>query len=184
MTKQELAEKIYESSLIKGEFVLRSGLTSHEYFDKYRFEARPELLLAIAKMMEPMIPQDTDALAGLEMGGIPIATALSLQCKLPMVMVRKKAKTYGTCQFVEGMNVKGKKLLIIEDIISTGGQVKTSIKDLRKVGAIVDCALCVIDRSSTIHTTSSSTIHTTNSEVLDCINAKLYSLFTRNDFKD
>lgn len=146
MKKTELAQKIYEVAHLTGQFKLRSGQTSTEYFDKYRFEARPEVLKHIAEHMKALIPEGTQALAGLEMGGIPIATALSLATGLPCVFVRKEAKEYGTCQFAEGMDVKGLKLCVIEDVITTGGQVVISTNDLRNLGAHVTDVLCVIHR--------------------------------------
>ncbi|MEZ0392175.1 MAG: orotate phosphoribosyltransferase [Pseudobdellovibrionaceae bacterium] len=148
MTKQQLAQKIYEISYLTGEFKLRSGTTSHEYFDKYRFESQPEILREIAKQLVPHIPAGTEILAGLEMGGIPIATALSLESGIPTVFVRKKAKDYGTCQFAEGLDVKNKKVCLIEDVITTGGQVILSTQDLRGLGAQVQHVLCVIHRGS------------------------------------
>lgn len=146
MTKPELAGKILEVAHLTGKFILRSGQTSHEYFDKYRFEAQPLLLREIAKQMAPLIPPGTEILAGLEMGGIPIATALSLETGIPCLFVRKEAKTYGTCQFAEGVDFKGKKICVIEDVISTGGQVVISSTDLRNAGGLVDDVLCVIHR--------------------------------------
>ena len=149
MTKQELAKKIYEVAHLTGEFKLRSGQTSNEYFDKYRFEARPEILREIAKHMVPLIPPGTEVLAGLEMGGIPIATALSLETGLPCVFVRKEAKAYGTCKFAEGLEITGKNVCIIEDVITTGGQVVLSTADIRSLGAKVQDVLCVIHRGPT-----------------------------------
>lgn len=146
MTKQELAKKIYEVAYLTGEFKLRSGQISNEYFDKYRFEAQPALLKEIAKHMAPLIPPDTEVLAGLEMGGIPIATALSLETGLPCVFVRKEAKEYGTCQFAEGLDIKNKTVCVIEDVITTGGQVVLSTADIRSLGAKVQHVLCVIHR--------------------------------------
>jgi orotate phosphoribosyltransferase len=131
---------------LTGEFKLRSGQTSKEYFDKYRFEACPELLREIAAHMQTLIPAGTQALAALEMGGIPIAIALSLATGIPCLFVRKKAKDYGTSQFAEGLEAKGLKLCIIEDVITTGGQVLLSTEDLRSLGATVQDVLCVIDR--------------------------------------
>lgn len=148
MTKKELAQKIYEASHLTGEFKLRSGQVSHEYFDKYRFEAKPELLKEIARHLKSLIPAETEILAGLEMGGIPIATALSLETGIPCVFVRKQAKDYGTCQFAEGLEIQGKRLCVIEDVITTGGQVVLSAEDLRRVGAKVEHVLCVIHRGS------------------------------------
>ncbi|MDG0818011.1 orotate phosphoribosyltransferase [Bdellovibrio svalbardensis] len=146
MNRQELAKKIYDIAHLTGEFKLRSGQISDEYFDKYRFEAQPTLLREIAKQMAPLIPAGTEVLAGLEMGGIPIATALSLETGLPCVFVRKEAKEYGTCKFAEGLEIAGKKVCIIEDVVTTGGQVVLSTADLRSIGAKVDHVLCVIHR--------------------------------------
>jgi orotate phosphoribosyltransferase len=149
MTKKELAKKIYDVAHLTGSFTLRSGSVSNEYFDKYRFESNPEILREIAKQMVALIPPETEVLAGLEMGGIPIATALSLETGIPCVFVRKQAKSYGTRQFAEGMDVKGKNVCIIEDVITTGGQVVLSTADIRSLGAIVDNVLCVIHRGPT-----------------------------------
>jgi orotate phosphoribosyltransferase len=149
MTKTELAQAIYKVAYLKGNFTLRSGKTSTEYFDKYRFESRPELLAEIAKQLKPMVPPGTEVLAGLEMGGIPVATALSLETGIPAAFVRKEAKTYGTCQLAEGIDVRGKRVCVIEDVITTGGQVVISTKELRQLGAHVTDVLCVIYRSET-----------------------------------
>lgn len=146
MNKQELAREIFNICHLTGEFKLRSGQVSHEYFDKYRFEAKPDLLAAIAKQMAKMIPSDTEVLGGLEMGGIPVATALSLATGLPTAFIRKKAKDYGTCQFSEGASIANKKVCLIEDVVTTGGQVLMSTADLRNIGAKISHVLCVIQR--------------------------------------
>lgn len=146
MTREELAAAVYKVALLKGEFKLRSGQISNKYFDKYRFESQPELLRAIAKELKKILPTQTEILAGLELGGVPIATALSLETGIPCLFVRKKAKDYGTCQFAEGLDFKGKNLCIIEDVITTGGQVVLSTQDLRQAGAQVENVLCVIHR--------------------------------------
>ena len=141
-----LAKSIYETCNIKGVFKLRSGRTSSEYFDKYQLEARPELLKAIADGMAELLPIDTRVLAGLEMGGIPVATVLSLATGLPAVFVRKKAKEYGTRKIAEGADFKGLKVTVIEDVVTTGGAIVEGVKALRDGGALVDTVLCVIDR--------------------------------------
>ena len=143
----DLAKKLYELAYITGEFKLRSGLTSKEYFDKYRFESQPEVLKEIAKQMKDKIPADTEVLAGLEMGGIPIAVALSMETGIPVCFVRKEAKEYGTCKFAEGAEVKDKKVCIVEDVITTGGQVVISAGDLKSVGANINKVICVINRN-------------------------------------
>lgn len=146
MDRNSLCKAIYDTAHITGEFLLRSGKTSNEYFDKYRFEAQPKLLDAIAEQLKDLLPDNIDAFAALEMGGIPIGTALSLKTGIPCLFVRKEAKKYGTCQFAEGLEIKGKRLCIVEDVITTGGQVVLSTDDLRGAGATVEDVLCVIYR--------------------------------------
>jgi orotate phosphoribosyltransferase len=146
--RTQLAKSVYVTSHITGEFVLRSGAVSNEYFDKYRFEADPALLLDIATALAPLVPTNTEALAGLELGGVPIATMLSQVTGIPAYFVRKEAKTYGTCQLAEGGAIEGKRLTVVEDVVTSGGQVVISCGDLRARGAVVDTALCVIDRES------------------------------------
>jgi orotate phosphoribosyltransferase len=116
------------------------------YFDKYQFEADPLLLRAVAELAAPLVPPETEVLAGLELGGVPISTALSLLTGLPQVLVRKQAKTYGTAKLSEGPDVAGRRLLVVEDVITTGGQVVSSTEELRARGALVGAVLCVIDR--------------------------------------
>ncbi len=148
MNRSELAKKIYEVSHITGEFRLRSGQVSNEYFDKYLFEAQPDVLKTIGEQMAPLIPKGIEALAGLEMGGIPVVTMLSQVTGIPALFVRKTAKEYGTCKLAEGGDIAGRKLLIIEDVVTSGGQILLSAADLRKRNAIVEDVLCVIDRES------------------------------------
>ena len=147
MDRKALAQKIFKVAHLTGEFRLRSGTVSNHYFDKYRFESDPQLLKAIAQLARDLVPSDCQILAGLEMGGIPIAVALAFETGLPMVFVRKEAKNYGTCQFAEGVDIQGKNLLVVEDVVTTGGQLVLSTEDLRKSGAIIHHAFCVIDRS-------------------------------------
>jgi len=143
-----LAKRIYDTAHITGEFTLRSGAKSNEYFDKYLFEAAPDLLKHIAIAMVKLVPPGVDALAGLEMGGIPIATMLSQLTGLPVLFVRKKAKDYGTCKIAEGGVVKGRKLLIVEDVVTSGGAILDAAKALRAEGAELAQVVCVIDRES------------------------------------
>jgi orotate phosphoribosyltransferase len=147
MTKEQVAQKIYELSHITGEFKLRSGQISNEYFDKYLFEAQPQVLGEIAKIMSDLIPQGTQVLAGLEMGGIPVVTAISMNTGMQAAFVRKKAKEYGTCKLAEGADVAGKNVLIVEDVVTTGGAIIDGVRELRKKGAKIDSVVCVIQRS-------------------------------------
>jgi orotate phosphoribosyltransferase len=143
-----LARRIYETSHLTGEFVLRSGTISHEYFDKYLFESDPALLLQVTAALVPLLPPGTDGLAGLELGGVPLATSLSLRTSIPARFVRKEAKSYGTARLAEGGDVEGLHLTVVEDVVTSGGQVVMSCADLRDRGAIVTHAVCVIDREA------------------------------------
>lgn len=146
MNRTELAKRIFDVSHLTGTFTLRSGQVSNEYFDKYLFESQPELLAEIADHMARMVPEGTEILAGLEMGGIPVATAISLKTGIPVIFVRKKAKEYGTAKLAEGSEFTGKKVCVIEDVVTTGGQVVISSKELREFGANIDSVMCVIER--------------------------------------
>jgi orotate phosphoribosyltransferase len=144
--RDALARQIYERTHLTGTFTLRSGAVSNEYFDKYLFESDPVLLRAVVDALVPLVPSGVDALAGLELGGVPIATMLSQVTGLPVLFVRKEAKTYGTCRLAEGGELDGRRLAVVEDVVSSGGQVLMSTDDLRDRGAIVEHALVVIDR--------------------------------------
>ena len=149
MTRDELGREIVQRATLHGDFLLRSGARSNIYFDKYLFEADPVLLRAIAEHMRALVPDGVDALAGLEMGGIPVAALLAQESGLPCLFVRKKAKEYGTCKLAEGGEVSGRRLVLVEDVVTSGGQILESAAELRKLGAIVADVLCVIDREST-----------------------------------
>jgi orotate phosphoribosyltransferase len=121
-------------------------VTSTIYWDKYRFESDPTLLRAIGAEMQAIVPADFDKLAGLELGGVPLATAISLETGKPCLYVRKAAKTYGTCNLVEGGFSPGEVAVVVEDVITSGGQVATSVEQMRSLGLEVRHVVCVIDR--------------------------------------
>jgi len=146
MEKRKLAQEIRSVSLLQGEFRLRSGKTSSFYWDKYRFESRPELLEAILEKMQKLLPASFHKFAAMELGGIPLATGLSLKTGKPCLYVRKVAKDYGTCNLVEGGFNKDEKVVVVEDVITTAGQVCSSIRQMRELGLIVEDVICVIDR--------------------------------------
>ncbi len=146
MKKIALAKMIKSAAYLTGQFILRSGKTSSFYWDKYRFESDPQLLTTITDEMQKLLPSSFDKLAGMELGGIPLATVLSLETDKPCLYVRKVAKTYGTCNLVEGGFKPGEKVVVIEDVITTAGQICSSIKQMRELGLIVERCVCVIDR--------------------------------------
>ena len=142
----ELAGRVNAVCRLRGRFVLRSGRIADEYFDKYQFEADPGLLDRIGQRMAALVPAGTEVLAGLELGGIAVAVALGRHTGLPCAFVRKAAKSYGTARLAEGADVAGRNVLVVEDVVTSGGQVVISAGQLRELGARIDTALCVIDR--------------------------------------
>jgi orotate phosphoribosyltransferase len=148
MDRPVLARRIHEAAHLTGTFTLRSGTVSNEYFDKYRFEADPALLRAIAEAMAPLVPAGIDALAGLELGGVPLATMLSQVTGIPARFVRTEAKTYGTCRLAEGGDIEGLRLCIVEDVVTSGGAILDGARELRARGAQLEPVVCVIDRES------------------------------------
>ena len=143
----DLARDIDTVCRLTGEFTLRSGQRATEYFDKYLFEAEPALLARVVAQMEQLVPEGTELLGGLELGGVPIATMLSARTGLPALFVRKKAKDYGTCKLAEGSDVAGRRVTLVEDVITTGGAVRDATRALRDAGAVVEVVVCAIDRS-------------------------------------
>lgn len=144
---RSLARDIDAACRLHGEFVLRSGQVATEYFDKYLFESQPALLRRVAEAMVPLIPTNGQLLGGLELGGVPIATMVSSMTGTPTLFVRKQAKTYGTCRLAEGADVEGRTIVLIEDVITTGGAVRNAAHALRQQGARVDVVVCAINRS-------------------------------------
>lgn len=146
MERETLARKLYEVSHLEGEFVLRSGQVISEYFDKYQFESDPSLLNAVSYHLAELVPPGAELLAGIELGGVPLVTALSLRTGLPSVLVHKQAKEYGTRRLVEGPAINGKKLVVVDDIISSGAQVIESSQALVEQGSKILGLICVIER--------------------------------------
>ena len=143
-----LATQIHQCARLQGRFTLRSGAVSDTYFDKFQFEADPQLLRAIATELVALIPEDTQVLAGLEMGGIPIVTVLSQLTNLPAAFIRKEAKHYGTCSFAEGATLTDRNVVLVEDVVSSGGALLDALDKLQAAGIAAHTAICVIDRLS------------------------------------
>lgn len=143
-----LARLIRGCARLEGEFLLRSGVVSDTYFDKYLFESDPRILREVAQQMAALIPPDTDILAGLEMGGIPVVTMLSQVTGIPAAFIRKEAKEYGTCKYAEGPMLANKKVTIVEDVVSSGGAILDALSKLASDGITPNAIICVIDRQT------------------------------------
>lgn len=144
----DLARRIWNAAYLTGTFTLRAGGTTNEYFDKYRFESDPALLREICERLAGLL-DDVDAeapLAGLDLGGVPLATVLSQVTGRPTRFVRKAPKEYGTRLQVEGGDIAGQRVVVVEDVATTGRSIADGIAAVRAAGAEVQLALCVVDR--------------------------------------
>jgi len=172
LTREELAERVAERALLHGDFVLRSGKRSSVYLDKYRFETDPSLLgpigAELAELAALSLPAP-DRLAGPELGAVPLAAAASLASGIPFLIVRKATKEYGTEGRVEGVCEQGERVLVIEDVVTTGGALVAAIESLRAANLIVEDALCVLDREEG------------GPEALAALGVRLVPLFRRAD---
>jgi len=146
MNTEELARRLMESSYLEGDFTLRSGRKSHYLIDKYGFETRPELLREIARALTELLPDGVDRVAGVELGGVPLATAVSLESGLPFVIVKKQKKGYGTDKRIEGTLKPGEHVVLIEDVATTAGTACAAAEVLKREGAAKVSVLVVVDR--------------------------------------
>lgn len=146
MTREQVAKRIAEVALLRGEFTLRSGRKSNYYLDKYRFETVPDVLTALGKMFAERIGPHVQRIAGAELGAVPLAAAASMASGKPCLFVRNSKKDYGTAKQIEGILNEGDVVVIVEDVLTTGGQVLEVAKGLQSAGAKIDKIVGVIDR--------------------------------------
>ena len=134
-----------------GDFTLASGAKSKYYIDIKRASTDPEVLRIIAKDMASQMSEmnlKVDRIAGIVLGSVPLAAALSLETGIPYVMVRKEKKDHGTSKLIEGVLNKGDKVLVVEDVITSAGSSIIGIGTLRNEGAVVEDVFSVIDREA------------------------------------
>ena len=149
MEDAALLTALREHAYLEGDFVLRSGKRSQYYLDKYRFETVPDLLEALgarlaakAAEVEPVAVR----LAGPELGAVALAAAASLASRLPFLIVRAEAKAYGTANRIEGAYAAGERIVLIEDVVTSGGAAADAVRAVRQAGLECRTAICVIDR--------------------------------------
>jgi orotate phosphoribosyltransferase len=128
-----------------GDFTLTSGKKSKYYVDVKQAITIPVILRQIAKELRTRF-KDTEMLAGVELGAVPILVAAALEGNLPYVIIRKGERTHGTGKKMEGPSVKGKRVLIIEDVTTTGNSVQRAVELLREHGALVTRVETIVDR--------------------------------------
>lgn len=142
----DLVRRMLEVSELHGDFVLSSGATSTVYFDKFRFLARPDLLRDVAREVARRLAPGTDLLGAPEGAAMLLVAAVSLETRLPLAVVRKQAKDYGTRAQVEGDVPSGSVATLIEDVSTTGQQVRRAADALTSAGAAVRRIVLAIDR--------------------------------------
>lgn len=143
---EDLAQRLIEASELRGDFVLSSGKRSSVYFDKFRFLTEPTLLREIAVAVRPLLPEGVTHVASPEGAATLLLSAVALEMGLPMVMVRKERKEYGTRSQVEGLMEPGARIALLEDVSTTGHQVAAAAKALEEEGAQIELIVLVIDR--------------------------------------
>lgn len=143
---QRLAARIRDTAHQRSVYYLPTGETINSYFDEFSLAADPELLRDVAAAMRRQLPCDIDAVVGVELGGIPLAVALSAASGLPAAFLRRQPKTYGSFRQVEGANVSGSHVALVDDVVRSGSQLLRAAELLRHHGARTCTGICVLDR--------------------------------------
>ncbi len=147
----DLVRRMVEASELHGEFVLSSGATSTVYFDKFRFLTRPDLLRDVAEEVAGLLAPGTELLGAPEGAAMLLVAAVSLTAGLPVSVVRREAKAYGTRAQVEGEVPQGAVTTLLEDVSTTGHQVRRAAEALALSGADVRRIVLAIDRGGADH---------------------------------
>lgn len=142
----DLAERLIEASELHGDFVLSSGRRSNVYFDKFRFLTDPDLLRDTAKAVAELLPEEITLLAAPEGAATLLVAALALETGLPIAVVRKEPKAYGTMSQLEGRIPAGAEVALVEDVSTTGAQVRSAAGVLEEAGCRVGVIVLAIDR--------------------------------------
>jgi len=146
MTDETLVQRIVETALLRGRFELRSGRISNYYLDKYLFETQPDILAELGQRLAVHVAASTNRVAGAELGGIPLVAATAMAANRPAVLIRNQKKGYGTSNLIEGTLETGDRILIVEDVATSGGQVLEAARTLQEAGGTVEKIVAVIDR--------------------------------------
>ena len=155
--KPRLVELIKQLAVVHGKVTLSSGIEADYYVDLRRatlhHEAAPLIGQVVLDMLDADGIKDFDAVGGLTMGADPVATAILHQAAargrgIDAFVVRKQAKAHGMGRQVEGPDVKGKRVVVVEDTSTTGGSPLTAAKALEEAGAIIVAVATVVDRDT------------------------------------
>ena len=146
--KKSFFLECYELGIIKfGRFTLKSGIESPFYVDLRPLASDPKILKKLANYLLDMLPLDNfDLICGVPYAALPMATAMSLESYLPLIIKRKEAKKYGTAKMIEGIYTKGQNCLLVEDVITSGASLLETIPDIEEEGITVSDIVVVLDR--------------------------------------
>ena len=149
---KEFATFLYQNDIIKfGDFTLASGKKSSYYVDLRLVPSYPQEFRKMVKYLENKISQDIgldefDSIVSVPTGGLVIASALSIETVKPLIYVRNKPKDYGTSKSVEGKIYEGMKVIMIDDVATTGGSVVNAIKILKEINVSIKDAYVIVNR--------------------------------------
>ena len=148
ITKEYLINLLKDNDVfLEGDFTLSSGKKSNYYINMKKAITEPEILSTISKLITSKLDlKEVDKVAGPALGAVPIATAVSLESKLPLLMIRKEKKGYGTSKLIEGELNEGDNVIVVEDVSTTGGSLLKAIKAINENGGNVTRAFVVVDR--------------------------------------
>ncbi len=146
----EISKALEECGALRfGEFTLASGAKSDHYIDIKKASTDPKVLYLISQLMAERMQVENirpDRIAGIVLGSIPLAAALSMATGIPFIMVRKELKDHGTKNLIEGDLIPGENVLVVEDVITTAGSSAKAVLLLRERGAVVNNIITVVDR--------------------------------------
>lgn len=152
LLRQQLLDLFCNKAYQEGDFVLSSGQRASYYINGKQVTLHPQGALAIARLLLPMLPIDTDAVAGLTLGADPIVAAVSVVSAIenrpiPALIIRKEAKGHGTKAYIEGPNLsEGAKVVVLEDVVTTGQSAMKAVERLRGAGYSVEQVISLVDR--------------------------------------
>jgi len=148
MDERSLSEGLFRAGIVRfGDFTLKDGRQSPFYLDLRRLVSYPETLALVGKAMSARAAGLTyHRIAGLPYAGLPIGVAMSLAGGRPLIYPRKEAKDYGTKKLIEGEFKAGERVLVVDDVITSGGAKLEALVPLREAGLVVEDVLVVVDR--------------------------------------
>ncbi|MEH2197625.1 orotate phosphoribosyltransferase [Nostoc sp.] len=150
--RHKLLDLFSQRAYQEGDFVLASGLRSSYYVNKMQVTLHPQGALAVGRLLFPLLPVDTQAVAGLTMGADPMVTAVSIVSvyenrPIPALIIRKEAKGYGTRAYIEGPTLpEGAKVVVLEDVVTTGQSALKAVERLKDAGYTVNQIISLVDR--------------------------------------